>query len=54
VEETGSEIGSISCEIEYKLILYKHWNIYESMYFSNYLGTKLELWKNMRKRNISK
>ena len=49
-EESGNEVGSIVLENEFKLMLYRHWSIYESMYFSNYLGTRLELWRNQKKK----
>ncbi len=30
---------------EFKFFLLDHWNLYNSMYYSKYLATKLELWK---------
>jgi hypothetical protein len=43
--------GRITSLDEYRFVLYRHWNLYESMYHSRYVATKLEIWKqNGRKR----
>ncbi len=39
------EDGKIGFEEEYRLMLYRHWSLYDSMYFSNYVASKLGIWK---------
>ena len=41
----NKEIGSIIIEQDLKLTLFRHWSVYESMMNSNYLVSKLCLWK---------
>lgn len=37
---------------EYKFPLYRHWSIYESMYHSQYLATRLGVWKEVGKKKL--
>jgi len=39
------EIGSIVYEQELKLMLLRHWTLFDSLCNSNYLVSKLQLWK---------
>jgi len=39
------EIGSIVYEQEMKLMLLRHWTLFDSLCNSNYLVSKLQLWK---------
>ena len=41
----NQEIGTIMIEQELKLMLLRHWSLYESCKHSNYVVSKLELWK---------
>ena len=33
-------------------MLYRHWSLYESMYHSNYVMSKLEIWRNSGKDDL--
>lgn len=37
--------GTIAQSSEYRFMLYRHWTLYDSMYYSNYVATKLGVWK---------
>jgi cell division control protein 45 len=37
---------------EYKFPLYRHWSIYDSMYHSQYLATRLGVWKEIGKKKL--
>ncbi|CAK4712902.1 hypothetical protein LEN26_007815 [Aphanomyces euteiches] len=37
--------GSIAFEEEYRFVLYRHWSLYQSMYYSNYVAAKLKCWQ---------
>lgn len=41
----NQEIGTIMIEQELRLMLLRHWTLYESCKNSNYVVSKLELWK---------
>ncbi len=41
----NKEIGSIIMDQELKLMLLRHWTLYDSLCNSNYLVSKLTLWK---------
>lgn len=41
----NQEIGTILIEQELRLMLLRHWTLYESCKNSNYVVSKLELWK---------
>ena len=40
----GAETGVVSAGLEYHFYLYRHWSLYESMCYSNYLCGKLSVW----------
>lgn len=39
-----AEGGRIAFLNEYRFMLYRHWSLYESMYFSTYIASKLNVW----------
>ncbi|CBJ26130.1 conserved unknown protein [Ectocarpus siliculosus] len=39
-----SEMGRITCDMEFRFMLHRHWSLYESMYFSNFVASKLNVW----------
>ncbi|CDW74860.1 cdc45 domain containing protein [Stylonychia lemnae] len=45
LQSRNKEIGTISMETELRLMLLRHWSLYESMCNSNYLVAKMTLWK---------
>ena len=49
IEGGPPEIGSITSEHDFRLMLYRHWNVYDSMHYSNYVGTRLGIWKSARR-----
>ena len=45
-----------SIRIEHKdlrIMLYRHWSLYESLYYSNYIAAKLGIWKEPGKRKLN-
>ncbi len=36
----------------YRFMLYRHWNLYDSMYYSRYVATNLGIWKQNGKRKL--
>ncbi len=43
------DVGSIDSDFDFRLMLFRHWNLCDSMQYSNYVGTRLGIWKNMRR-----
>lgn len=37
--------GTVHFEPDYKLMLYRHWNLYDSLYHSKYVASRLGTWK---------
>ncbi|KRX06630.1 hypothetical protein PPERSA_13109 [Pseudocohnilembus persalinus] len=44
------EIGQIIPENDYKFMLLKHWNLYDSIKYSNVIGPKLGIWNEKNKK----
>jgi hypothetical protein len=44
-ETVNQEVGNIMIEQELKLMLLRHWSLYESIQLSNYVVSRLELWR---------
>jgi hypothetical protein len=38
--------GQIACVEEYRFMLYRHWTLFDSMYHSPFIATKLGTWVN--------
>ncbi|KAI9106301.1 CDC45 family [Phlyctochytrium arcticum] len=43
----------IRCDDEFRLMLLRHWNLYESMYHSGYVATKLGIWKEKGRQRLT-
>ena len=43
--------GHITLVEEYRFMLYRHWSLYESMYHSQYVATRLGTWRHKTGRN---
>jgi cell division control protein 45 len=39
------EDGAIRCTEEYRFMMVRHWSLYESMYNSNYVASRLGIWR---------
>ncbi len=68
VETENKEIGHIFSENEYfisnfnsyllqilysfRCMLMRHWSLYDSMYYSNYISPKLGTWKDYGKKQL--
>ena len=46
----GYEDGKISFEEEYRFMCYRHWSLYEAMYHSDYVASKLKLYHDQARR----
>jgi len=40
-----SENGRIQCQTEFRFMLLRHWSLLDAMVHSNFVGTKLQIWK---------
>lgn len=54
VRTINKEVKTISQELDYKLFLYKHWNLFDSFIYSNYTVSSLMTWKEEGKKEIQK
>ena len=44
----------ISCNDEFKFMLLNHWSLYDSMYHSVYMASRLEIWNEKGKRRLDR
>ncbi|KND03063.1 DNA replication initiation factor CDC45 [Spizellomyces punctatus DAOM BR117] len=44
---------AIRCDDEFRLMLLRHWTLYESMYHSSYVATKLGIWKERGRQRLT-
>lgn len=51
--DPGPNDRSIRAAEEMRFCLYRHWNLYDSMYHSSYLASKMRLWTERGRRNLS-
>lgn len=49
-----AEDGRITFEEDYRFMLYRYWNLYESMFFSDYIATSLQLWTSPGKSKLDR
>ena len=40
----NKEEGTIQNENDFRFMLLRHWNLYDSMYFSSYVAPKFGVW----------
>ncbi|KAJ2960378.1 hypothetical protein NQZ79_g4190 [Umbelopsis isabellina] len=54
-QETSSQTinTSIKFEDEYRFMLYRHWSLYDSMFHSGYVASKLGVWKEFGKKRLN-
>jgi cell division control protein 45 len=45
VTARGIEAGRVEHCLDYRFFLFRHWSLYDAMYFSPYVGSKLAVWK---------
>lgn len=50
VANPAYEHGRISFEEEYRFMCYRHWSLYEAMYYSDYIAAKLGLYMDQARR----
>jgi cell division control protein 45 len=54
IESDQNTIGSIQIEHkDLRIILYRHWSLYDSLYYSNYIASRLGIWKEPGKRKLN-
>ena len=49
---SGMEEGRISRMDDFRFMLYRHWSLYQGMYHSSYIATRLAIWKDKGKRRL--
>lgn len=54
VQSRNKEVGTISIEQELKLMLLRHWTFFDSLNNSNYVVSKMSLWREPGKRALNK
>jgi cell division control protein 45 len=47
-----SEAGKILCQKDFKFMLLRHWTLYDSMRYSNYVATKLQVYTTQGKQRL--
>ena len=52
VEVTGSSLGMVARSEEYRFHLYRHWTLYDSMKYSNYIAAKLRAWDSQTNKQL--
>ncbi|KAJ8663622.1 hypothetical protein O0I10_000868 [Lichtheimia ornata] len=45
--------NSIQKEEEYRFMLFRHWSLYDSMYHSGYVASKLSVWRDYGRRRLN-
>ena len=45
--------GHVAVEDELKFLLYRHWNLYDSMRYSQYLASRLASWKEQGEKKLN-
>ena len=53
-QSSGKNVGSLQQIEDIRLILYRHWNLYDSLIYSNYTLSVLSSWKEPGKNEIQK
>ncbi|KAK3808531.1 MAG: CDC45 family [Benniella sp.] len=48
----ASEEGAIQCTEEYRFMMVRHWSLYESMYHSNYVASRLGIWREPGRKRL--
>ena len=51
-DENFSLESKIRFEDEYRFVLTKHWTLYNSMFYSNYVATRFTLWRERGKKKL--
>ncbi|KAF9971703.1 hypothetical protein BGZ73_005255 [Actinomortierella ambigua] len=49
---TPSEDGKIQCTDEYRFVMVRHWSLYEAMYHSHYVASRLGIWRERGRRRL--
>ncbi|KAI8089535.1 DNA replication pre-initiation complex subunit Cdc45 [Halteromyces radiatus] len=44
---------SIQCEDEYRFMLFRHWSLYDSMFHSGYVASKLGVWREFGQKRLN-
>ncbi|KAF9105529.1 hypothetical protein BGX27_009575 [Mortierella sp. AM989] len=48
----ASDDGFIKCTEEYRFMMVRHWSLYESMYHSNYVASRLGIWREPGRKRL--
>lgn len=49
---TAPEEGLIQCTDEYRFMMVRHWSLYESMYHSGYVASRLGIWREPGRKRL--
>lgn len=50
----NADSSSLSIDTDYYLFLLRHWTLYDSFFYSNYVNAKLEIWKEEGRKSLHK
>ncbi|KAG0343263.1 hypothetical protein BG004_005429 [Podila humilis] len=51
-QTSATEEGAIRCTDEYRFMMVRHWSLYESMYHSNYVASRLGIWREPGRKRL--
>ena len=54
ISSINVQVGSIASQQELQFMLLRHWNLYDSAHYSNYIASRLCIWKEPGKRELNK
>jgi cell division control protein 45 len=54
LESENIKVGSILPQQEFRFMFLRFWTLYDSMYHSNYIVSKMRLWQELGKKELSK
>ncbi|KAG0046598.1 hypothetical protein BGZ83_008231 [Gryganskiella cystojenkinii] len=52
VEISAPEEGTIRCTDEFRFMMVRHWSLYDSMYHSNYVASRLGIWREPGRKRL--
>lgn len=54
LETDNIKVGSILPKQEFRFMFLRSWTLYKSIFYSNYVASKLKLWQDLGKRDLSR
>ena len=48
----GAETGNIKESLEYRFFMHRHWSLFDAMFHSPYIASKLKVWQTSGKNQL--